>query len=473
MRDDYAGDELARYDARRREIYHMLKHRDGKYMAQFAAYMRDGCETAMRAYHKMRASKPNTRRPRCTNPVLRQGAGACTIFGRDFKCRLADAPRRPLLASPYVVLRFPVTPHGHAAEFRLTPYVVEKLAGAVSVGAVTVTATTLSVAFEPRRVEPVMPRGITGMDVNKAEHTTADTDGNMQRIPNDALEYARERRAKHAGLGVTGGKPNKHGRRKGANSVKRPGRKPKNKGKVKKRRDGRVNRRERARINTRFRDRKTDWLHKLMHRLACTGMALALEDPTIDRLLVRSNRRMSREQRDLLKMGLSQGAVWEVATGVFAKHGLPVLGIRPAGTSSACPACGDKLWSPKYGTKIWNAWRRAKACVPCLYYADRDDVAAMNITCRGVSAYEPAAVPGQPGRRVAGDWGQRAPQLVQVLLGAAAVRFPYVGEGRRPKGGAKNPPHMAGDARLPDDRPDASNGWAGVGPPDMRPGALC
>ena len=318
------------------------------------------------------------------------------------------------------------------------------------------------------------------MDVNKREHVAADTDGNIRRIPNTALKFAWTRRKRHAALSVTGGRPKKkRGKaRTKPRHVKRPGRKPRNKGNhSKKRRDARVNHRERNRINTRYKDQKNDWLFKMMHGLAAMGYALVLEKSTINHLLVRSNRNMSKEERDLLKMGLGQGMVRAVADSVFPKYGLPVYGVTPAGTSSTCPACGMKLWAPKYRTKAWNLWRRAKACVPCLYCVDRDDVAAVNIVARGVSAYEPAAGPAQDdcnGRRVAGDWEQRVPQLVRMLLDAAVVWFPYCGEGRRPKGDVKNPSyHMVGDARSLDDRLDASNCPAGVGPPGETPGALC
>ena len=479
VRDDYGGDELKRYDTRRREIYAMLKHRDGRYMAAFASYMSDDCEVAVRTYRKRRAHDPNARRPRCENPVLRQGAGSCVIYGRGFWCDLSDAPNQPLLASPYVRLRFPITPSRHVMEIQLTPRMVERLAAAVRVGAVTVTDTTVSIAFEPRPVEPMRPRGMIGMDVNKREHVAADTDGHIRRIQNDALAFAQVRRKKHAKLGVTGGKPKKRGRKRAApGHVKHPGRKPKNKGsRTKKRHDERVNRRERARINTRYKDQKNDWLFKMMHGLAALGLALVLEEKTINRLLVRSNHNMSREERDLLKMGLSQGRVRAVADGVFPKYGLPVVSVIPAGTSSECPACDTKLWAAKYGTRVWNSWRRTKACVPCSYYVDRDDVAAINVVARGVSAYEPAAGPepsyGGDGRWVAGDWEQCVPQLVRMLLDAAVVWFPYTGEGRRPKGDTKNPPHGMGDARSPDDRPDASNCATGIGPPGETPGALC
>ncbi len=92
------------------------------------------------------------------------------------------------------------------------------------------------------------------MDVNKAEHATADTNGRQERIPNGALAHAGARRRKHAVLGVTGGPPAKkrNGRRSGRrHPVKHPGRKPSNK-----RRDRRVNRRERRAINARYANQK-------------------------------------------------------------------------------------------------------------------------------------------------------------------------------------------------------------------------
>ena len=86
-------------------------------------------------------------------------------------------------------------------------------------------------------------------------------------------------------------------------------------------------------------------------------------------------------------------------------------------------------------------------------------------------AYEPAAVPGRPGRRMAGDWMYCVPQLVQRLLDAAVVWFPYTGDGQRPKGGAKNPAHCPGRHTPLGDRPDASDCASGLSPDT--PAALC
>ena len=114
IRDAYGGVELEEYDAGVKHIYRLLKHRDGKYMAQFASYMKDECEAKVRAYCIKRAHNPNERRPKCTNPTLRQGATVCAIHGQGFRGRLSDAPNLPLQTSPYVVLRFPIIPYKHS-----------------------------------------------------------------------------------------------------------------------------------------------------------------------------------------------------------------------------------------------------------------------------------------------------------------------------------------------------------------------
>ena len=467
VRDSYSGTDLAEYDGRVRRIYAMLKHRNGKYMAQFSKYMADGCEVMARAYVKRRAADANAARPKCSNPALRQGAASCVIYGRGFWCRLADAPQHPLLSSPYVVLRFPIIPSKHTAEFKLNFHMIKAIATASRVGAVTITPTTLSIAVTPRPVAASKPAGVIAMDVNKAEHATADTDGNLWRITNKALGCAETRRRKHAILRVTGGRPPKKRNRR-RHVVKHPGRKPSNKGK---RRDGRVNRRERAAINTRYGNQKTDYLHKMMHGLAARGMDLVLEDPTIDRLLRRSNRRMSNRERDLLKMGLSQGTVIEVAKQVFAKYGLHIHLVDPRGTSSDCPICGGRFWEADYNKdrNTWRHWRRKKACTTCLYLIDRDDAASVSILKRLLLSpdYEPAAASGN-GARVAGDWEQRVGGLVNHLVGTACVRFPHVyGEGLRLKGSAKNPSCRA-DARLLDDCLDVSKCYG-----TRLPGRIC
>ena len=89
-----------------------------------------------------------------------------------------------------------------------------------------------------------------------------------------------------------------------------------------------------------------------------------------------------------------------------------------------------------------------------------------------VSVCEPVADPAQTGRWVTGDWEQCVERLVKKLLDAAAVWFPYVGEGRRPKRDANNPCTW-GDARSLDDHLNVSNYITGLGPPEETLGALC
>ena len=73
VREDYTGDDQKRYDARQHEIYKRLKHRDDKYMAQFATYMSDTCETAVRAYRKRRAYNPQRAAPFMHQPRTAAG----------------------------------------------------------------------------------------------------------------------------------------------------------------------------------------------------------------------------------------------------------------------------------------------------------------------------------------------------------------------------------------------------------------
>ena len=87
----------------------------------------------------------------------------------------------------------------------------------------------------------------------------------------------------------------------------------------------------------------------------------------------------------------------------------------------------------------------------------RDDTAPINTLRRRLLSLDGEPVAGSgDGPRVAGDWEQRVDGLVFRLVDAACARFPRVyGEGRRLKGSAKKPCGGA-DARLLDDRPDAS-----------------
>ena len=173
-------------------------------------------------------------------------------------------------------------------------------------------------------------------------------------------------------------------------------------------------------------------------------------------------------ERDLLKMGLSQGTIVVVAGRVLAKRGLRVHPADPRGTSSACPVCGGTFWEANYKDRNrWRQRRRKKACTARHYPMDRDDAVPINLMRRRLpssssSDCEPASGNGV---RVAGDWGQRVDRPAFRLADAACVRFPHVcGEGRPLKGGA-NKPLPGADARLLGDRPDASK-YCGTRPPD-------
>ena len=178
-------------------------------------------------------------------------------------------------------------------------------------------------------------------------------------------------------------------------------------------------------------------------------------------------------ERDLLKMGLSQGTIIGVAGRVLAKRGLRVHPADPRGTSSTCPVCGGTFWEANHpkDRNLWRQWRRKKACTACHYLMDRDDAAPINLLRRRLpsssssSNCEPASGNGV---RVAWDWERRVDRPAFRLADAACVRFPHVcSEGWRLKGGA-NKPLQGADARLLGDRPDASK-YCGTRPP----GRIC
>jgi transposase len=62
-------------------------------------------------------------------------------------------------------------------------------------------------------------------------------------------------------------------------------------------------------------------------------------------------------------------------TGSAESRGVPIITVKPRGTSSTCSICGSKL--------IENIYRRLR-CPRCGFEADRDTVAALNIEKRAL-----------------------------------------------------------------------------------------
>jgi len=119
-----------------------------------------------------------------------------------------------------------------------------------------------------------------------------------------------------------------------------------------------------------------DCVKKISHRIIVLAKqnqyALAREDLTG---LVENLRKLPRDHRvSLLMLSYRKLEFW--IDWQAEKHGVPVVVIKPNGTSSICPKCGSKLKENSY---------RTMKCSECSLEADRDTIAVMNIKKKALS----------------------------------------------------------------------------------------
>jgi len=118
-----------------------------------------------------------------------------------------------------------------------------------------------------------------------------------------------------------------------------------------------------------------DWAKKTSHKITMLAkqsqLAIAREDLTG---LVESLRKLPRDHKVALLMlsyrKLSFWIDWQAE-----KHGVPILVVKPKGTSTTCPRCGSRLKENGY---------RVLKCPRCGFEADRDRVAVLNIERRAL-----------------------------------------------------------------------------------------
>jgi len=119
-----------------------------------------------------------------------------------------------------------------------------------------------------------------------------------------------------------------------------------------------------------------DWARKTSHEIVMLAKhnqyAVAREDLTN---LVESLRKLPREHRVALLM-LSYRRLEHWINWQAEKHGVPVIVVDPAGTSSTCLRCGGRLKE--------NSYRTLK-CPVCGFEDDRDTIAVLNIEKRAIS----------------------------------------------------------------------------------------
>jgi putative transposase len=143
--------------------------------------------------------------------------------------------------------------------------------------------------------------------------------------------------------------------------------------------------------------------------------ALALEDLTGIRKLYRRGNGQGAEYR----FRLNSWPHWKGKRMVEYKaawKGVNVIALTKSetyGSSSTCPACGEKLHSPAKGDV---AHARMLWCQRCKAWTDRDVVAVLNLSKRGLRG-SPAPVPGRRRRKVA-----RKPQPPLSELGKKGLQ---------------------------------------------------
>ncbi len=113
-----------------------------------------------------------------------------------------------------------------------------------------------------------------------------------------------------------------------------------------------------------------DWAKKTSHEIVDLSKrhqyAVAREDLTG---LVENLRKLPKEHKVSLLI-LSYRRLEHWIDWQCEKHGIPVITLKPRGTSTTCPKCSSKL--------IENSYRNLK-CPRCGFEADRDTIAVMNI----------------------------------------------------------------------------------------------
>ena len=116
------------------------------------------------------------------------------------------------------------------------------------------------------------------------------------------------------------------------------------------------------------------------------GAALAIEDLTGIRRMYRKGNGQGKEYRFRLnswphwkgKHMLECKAAWK---GVNI---IPLTKSETYGSSSTCPACGERLYSPEKGDAehVRMLW-----CQKCKVWVDRDVIASLNLSTRGRSRF--------------------------------------------------------------------------------------
>ena len=232
------------------------------------------------------------------------------------------------------------TMFGDRVKIKLASYMLEKLEGKKS-GGITLTKDRLFVSYS-EIVEPVVPQGWLGMDLNLDNITTYDS-----------------RRC----VKVTDMTRVRHIRTKCREKVGRF-----------RRNDHRIRKEIAGKYGKKEKDRTTPLMHAAANEIVSRNQGIIMEDLTYMKDKWKKNGRTSKKTRTKLN---SWGYhILQFMVEYKARRlGLPTKKVLATGTSSKCAECGGRLNSEAY---------RIVRCKNCRMSKDRDENAGRNILARGL-----------------------------------------------------------------------------------------
>jgi putative transposase len=282
-------------------------------------------------YRREVKKNKNAKKPYLTHPLLRIWASAFEV--KDGVLRLSLKPNRGISQNKKTFVYLP-----------LTPYVLRSIQG-FTVRSVTLTACTMSLAFSKETVVTV-PTGLIGIDRNLDNVTTATLDGKTKLYD---LSKATETKMRYREV-------KSHFRRNDARIIRKISRK----------------------YGCKQRNKVQDILHRtskqIIEQAKATNSGIVMENLKGIRKLYRKGNGQGTHYRSRLN-GWSYFELQRQIEYKAKWHGIPVIYVRAAKTSSICSICGCEITECSE-RKVW--------CGRCQRSFDRDENAALNIVKRGV-----------------------------------------------------------------------------------------
>jgi putative transposase len=267
--------------------------------------------------------------------------------------------RRPQLTTCYGFkinqgsLMLPIMP-GNRITIPLNRHTLQVLSEAhLAPRSITLTTTTITIAYS-KDVPPLKPSGLIGMDRNLDNVTVADSNGSITRHNlSDATEIKAVYREVKSHLS---------------------------------RNDVRMRQHVYAKYGARQRNRVKQLLHRTSKQIVVEarrgGFAIVMERLTGIRKLYRKGNGQGRGYRARMN-GWSFAELQRQVEYKARWEGLPVIYVKPYGTSVKCSICGSRM-KPEENRQL--------KCASCGFTVDRDVNAARNILAAGMRALRFGAV---------------------------------------------------------------------------------